>query len=133
MWSYTFLVPYTPPRVHVHSAQTARSPTESMLVHTDYVESVCTPHGLCGVLASPCGLCMTAHKNCTEQGLNQSLATARSMLNHCTMVAWYVMLTCAMCDLWLNWEIYLLLFNMAHMIYVLDQFSDGNSTVVSVL
>jgi hypothetical protein len=47
---------YTPPQVHVHSAWTVWSPMESALVRTDYVESMCTPHGLYGVLANPYGL-----------------------------------------------------------------------------
>ena len=36
-------------------------------------------------------------------------------------------------NMWLNWEAYLLLFNMGHMIYVLDQFFDVNSKAVSIL
>jgi hypothetical protein len=30
--------------------------TESDGVHTDFAESVCTPHGLCMTLGGPCGL-----------------------------------------------------------------------------
>ena len=40
---------------------------------------------------------------------------------------------CYICNLWLDWEMCLLLFNMGHMIYVLDQFFDVNSMVMSVL
>jgi hypothetical protein len=42
---------YTPPQVRVHSMQTAKSPMESELVHTDYVKSMCTLHELCRVCA----------------------------------------------------------------------------------
>jgi len=40
---------------------------------------------------------------------------------------------CYICNPRLNQETYLFLFNMGHMIYVLDQFFDVNSIVVSIL
>jgi len=40
---------------------------------------------------------------------------------------------CYICNPWRNWETYLLLFNMGHMIYALDQFFNVNSIVVSIV
>ena len=54
----------------------------------------------------------------------ESIEAAGCMLYHCAIVACYT---------WPNWEMCLLLFNMGHMIYVLDQFFDVNSMVVSVV
>ena len=45
----------------------------------------------------------------------------------------YLANLCYICHLWPNWEMRLLLFNMGHMIYVLDQLFDLNSMVASGL
>src|ERR1700676_2020992 len=114
--------------------------------------SVCTPRGLRGVRVSPCALRMdcaeskpvcadsayfaTLHKNCTTEesnhsGTNSSCWTRALPLCHCGLL--YSDNLCYMCNLWPHWEICLLLFNMGHMIYVLDQFFSVNSMVMSVL
>ena len=54
----------------------------------------------------------------------EPIEAAGCMLYHCAIVACYT---------WPNWEMCLLLFNMGHMIYVLDQFFNVNSMVVSVV
>src|SRR5882724_3440367 len=84
---------YTPPWVLVHSTRTVWSPSQSV---------------------------QTPHKNCTQQGLNQAfnIRTNSSCkmhalpLHHCGLLClvnlYYI------CNLWLNWETYLLLFNMGH-------------------
>ena len=54
-------------------------------------------------------------------------------LYHCAIEALlYLANLCYICHLWPNWEMCLLLFNVGHMIYVLDRFFDANSMVVSV-
>src|SRR5882672_7417502 len=78
---------YSAPWVLVPSARTARTP-RGVRVHSAWTvwsptDSVCTPHGLCGVRASPSDSVQnvwspsqsvqTPHKNCTQQGLNQAL------------------------------------------------------------
>ena len=81
----------------------------------------------------------TPHKNCTQPELNQVFNGGTNSncewhalpLCHCGLL--YLANLCHICNLWLNWETYLLLFNMGHMIYVLDQFFNANSMVVSVL
>jgi len=96
-------------------------------------ESVCTPHGLC--VESVC----TPHKNCTRHGLNQAFNSGTNSnclmhalpLYHCGLL--HLANLCYICNLWLNQETYLLLFNMGHMIHVLDQFFGVNSIVVSIL
>jgi hypothetical protein len=45
----------------------------------------------------------------------------------------YLANLCYICNLWPNWEMCLLLFNIGHMIYVLEQFFNANSMVVSIL
>jgi hypothetical protein len=126
---------YTPPRIPSQSARIVRSPSKS----------VCTPHGLCRIRASPCGLhefgmsARTPHKNCTQWELNQALNSGTNSscwvhalpLHQCGLL--YLANLCYICNPWLNWETYLLLFNMGHMIYVLDQFFNVNSMVVSIL
>jgi len=101
--------------VYVHSAQTVQSPSQSMQ----------TLHTL-----------DTLHKNCTMEesnhsGTNSTCWTRALPLCHCGLL--YIDNLCYMCNLWPNWEICLLLFNMGHMIYVLDQFFNVNSMVVSIL
>jgi hypothetical protein len=100
---------------------------------------VCTPHGLCRVSQSVWTSCefgmsaWTLHKNCTQQGLNQAFNNRTNSsyemptlpLYHCGLP--YLANLCYICNLWLNWETYLLLFNMGHMIYVLDKFFNVNS------
>ena len=81
----------------------------------------------------------TLHKNCTQQRLNQAFNSGTNNhgqmhtlpLCHCSLL--YIANLCYICNLWLNWETYLLLFNMGHMIYVLDQFFSVNSMGVSIL
>jgi predicted nucleic acid binding AN1-type Zn finger protein len=81
----------------------------------------------------------TPHKNCTQQELNQAFNSGTNSnckwhtlpLCHCGLL--YLVKLWHICNLWLNWETYLLLFNMGHMIYVRDQFFDGNSMAVSIL
>jgi hypothetical protein len=106
---------YTPPHVCVHSTRTVRSLSQSMQ----------TPHTL-----------HTLYKNCTMEESNHSGTNSRCWthtlpLCHCGLL--YSDNLCYMCNLWPHWEMCLLLFNMGHMIYVLDQFFSVNSMVMSVL
>src|ERR1700677_3963533 len=45
----------------------------------------------------------------------------------------YLANLCYICHLWPNWEMCLCLFNMGHMIYVLDRFFNVNLMVASIL
>ena len=126
---------YSAPQVCLHSTQTVWSPSES----------VCTLHGLCRVRQSVWTSCefgvsaRTLCKNCTLQGLNQAFNNRTNSsyemptlpLYHCCLS--HLANLCYICNLWLNWETYLLLFNMGHMIYVLDKFFDVNSMAAFIV
>src|SRR6267154_45615 len=94
------------------------------------VFSVMSPSFFCGV--------QTSHKNYTQPELNQTFSGRTNSncqlhilpLSHCGLL--YLANLCYICNLWLNWETYLLVFNMRYMIYILDQFFNVNSMAVSI-
>ena len=135
---------YTPPRVRVHSARTVRSLMESArtlrspcALRTDFAESARTPHGL----RSPCRLCMTLgcpcglrtkialSRNWTRVSTPEPIATTRSRLYHYTMLACTILLTCA---IYVTCSLIGLLYSKWDIWYVLDQFFNVNSVVVSI-
>ena len=80
--------------------------------------------------------------NCVWKELNQafnSRSNTDGNLMHpvlyCCAIGALVYLAnlCYKCNLWPNWEMCLHLFNMGHMIYVLDRFFDANLMVASIL
>ena len=80
--------------------------------------------------------------NCIWKGLNQVFNGGTNtdwnlihpVLYHYAIEALlYLANLCYICHLWPNWEMHLHLFNMGHMIYVLDWFFDVNLMVGSIL
>ena len=77
--------------------------------------------------------------NCIWKGLNQAFNgrsntdwnLMHSALYHYAIGA--LLYLANLCYMWPNWEMCLRLFNMGHMIYVLDRFFNVNSMVASIL
>ena len=129
-----------PPSSSLHSptdpSQSDADCAESDGVHKDFVESKWTPHDfgcLCGLHTK-----IALSKDWTRLSTAEPIVTASCALYHCTIVAMYGLLTSAICvtcgligkhiyfySIWDMWY--------GHVIYVLDQFFDGNSMAVSIL
>jgi len=96
----------------VNKISNLHSPMDSVLVHMD---SIYTPHRLCGLQVRLCALCMGwADSTQTPYALHTDCVHSESVCVHST---WTVQslsqcyTLCHICNLLLNWEIYLLLFN----------------------
>ena len=61
-----------------------------------------------------------------------SMSHVMGIARYAVLPLTYLAKLCYICHLWPNCEIHLFLFNIGHMVYVLDWFFDTNSMAVSI-
>ena len=114
----------------------------------NFIVTVCCPflvasHGLSH------GQAGLSHSRCRQHGSTAALSfpfgkakvsqpqprQVKPWQHYCCAIGALIYLAnlCYICNLWPNWEMHLCLFNMRHIIYVLDRFFNVNSMVASVL
>jgi hypothetical protein len=76
---------------------------------------------------------ITLNKGWTTLSTAEPIATARYALYHCTIVALFALLTCAICVTCGLIGKHIYFYSIWHIWYILDQFFDGNSMAVSIL